>query len=276
MIQNPAIAGKSLPDIANPGTAADLLTGKQLIGPDGEVISGSMPSVAQATPSITVSSGGLITAKADQSGGKVDAGSRSATKQLTTQGGKTVTPGTSQQTAVYSGRYTTGNIYVAGDSDLKPENIKSGVNIFGVAGTLKGASEDVGSRALTENSRGNNYLEFVLPTTIKDHIPSYGPLAAVLSFDDAYAVDNLSTDDILFCAFFADVSPGTTPSYITRSLTYVNRASSASLKYQNIANGVGLKYWPNLSTGPVLEVTINSGYGFASSANGSYTLTILI
>lgn len=156
MILNPVIAGKSLPDIANPGTAADLLVGKQLIGPDGEVISGSMPSVAQATPSITVSSGGLITAKADQSGGKVDAGSRSATKQLTTQGGKTVTPGTIQQTAVYSGRYTTGNIYVAGDPDLKPENIKSGVNIFGVAGSL------VNREIHMVTMQGNNSTELLI------------------------------------------------------------------------------------------------------------------
>lgn len=70
-------------------------------------------SVEQATPSITVSSSGLITAKATQSAGLVSAGTKSATKQLTTQGAKTVTPSTSVQTAVKAGTYVTGDIKVA-------------------------------------------------------------------------------------------------------------------------------------------------------------------
>lgn len=78
-------------------------------------------------PTISVSSSGLITATS---------GDKSATKQLTTQAATTITPGTSSQTAVSSGRYTTGNIYVAGDSNLVAENIKSGVSIFGVDGSL--------------------------------------------------------------------------------------------------------------------------------------------
>lgn len=168
MIINEGRPGKKLPTLTNPGVAGDLLSGKQLIGQDGNIITGTIPSKAstdisvsgrtvtvpagyypsqarksiasatQATPSITVSSGGLITASATQSAGYVASGTKSATKQLTTQAGKTVTPGTSQQTAVASGRYTTGTVYVAGDADLVASNIKKGVNIFGVAGTYDG------------------------------------------------------------------------------------------------------------------------------------------
>lgn len=156
MILNPVIAGKSLPDIANPGTAADLLTGKQLIGPDGEVISGSMPKVKLARPLLEIDSTGTVIATVEQPGGKVDGGTTTGTLDLTTQGGKTVTPGTSQQTAVYSGRYTTGNIYVAGDPDLKPENIKSGVNIFGVAGSL------VNREIHMVTMQGNNSTELLI------------------------------------------------------------------------------------------------------------------
>lgn len=79
------------------------------------------------TPVISVSSGGLITATAN---------GESETKQLPTQAAKTVTPGTSNQTAVAAGMYTTGAVTVAGDADLVAGNIKSGVNIFGVAGTF--------------------------------------------------------------------------------------------------------------------------------------------
>ena len=99
--------------------------------------------VEQATPSITVNSSGLITASATQTAGLVPAGTTSATKQLTTQAAKTVTPTTSNQTAVSSGRYTTGAVTVAGDSDLVAGNIKKGVSIFGVTGTLETASDPV-------------------------------------------------------------------------------------------------------------------------------------
>jgi hypothetical protein len=112
----------------------------------------------QATPEISVSTNGLITATA---------GDKASTKQLTTQAAKTVTPSTSSQTAVTSGVYTTGEVTVAavptqtktvtpkvssqnvtpdsgkflskvtvnGDSNLVASNIKSGVSIFGVTGT---------------------------------------------------------------------------------------------------------------------------------------------
>lgn len=139
MIVNPVLyqQGTKLPELANPGTAADLLAGKQLVDQYGNPLTGTMPEVAQATPSISVSSSGLITANAAQDAGHVAAGTKSATKQLTTQAGKTVTPTTNRQTAVSSGRYTTGAVYVAGDANLVAGNIKSGVSIFGVTGNCK-------------------------------------------------------------------------------------------------------------------------------------------
>lgn len=62
------------------------------------------PAPSYDTPSIDVSTAGLITASAN---------GKSGTKQLTTQAAKTVTPSTSEQTAVASGRYTTGAVKVA-------------------------------------------------------------------------------------------------------------------------------------------------------------------
>lgn len=127
-----------VPDLSNPGSAGDLRNGKQLVGADGSIVTGTLPEVTQATPSISVSSGGLITASATQSGGIVEGGSKSATQQLTTQAAKTVTPGTTEQTAVASGRYTTGDVVVSGDANLVAENIAEGVSIFGVTGTHSG------------------------------------------------------------------------------------------------------------------------------------------
>ena len=152
MINNPV--RKQLPTLENPGTAIDLRSGKSLIAPDGSVVTGTLPEVEQATPSISVSSGGLITASAVQAGGIVADGTKSATQQLTTQGAKTVTPSTSTQTAVASGRYTTGAVQVAGDANLKPENIAEGVSIFGVTGTLTGGAAET----VTGTIYGGNFI----------------------------------------------------------------------------------------------------------------------
>ena len=147
MIHNPIC--KALPDLSNPGAADDLRSGKQLVGADGSIVTGNLPEVIQATPTISVSSGGLITASATQSGGIVEGGTKSATQQLTTQGAKSVTPGTTAQTAVASGRYTTGDVVVAGDANLVPENIAEGVSIFGVTGVHSGGGGDGSGIATT-------------------------------------------------------------------------------------------------------------------------------
>ena len=87
--------GIQLPTLTNPGTAADLLAGKELIDQDGNPLTGTMPS-------------------------------------LTAQ---TITPGVSDQ-IIAAGRYLTGAVTVSGDSNLVASNIKSGVSIFGVSGSI--------------------------------------------------------------------------------------------------------------------------------------------
>lgn len=87
-------------------TAETLVKGTTAHNKAGAQINGTYepPAPSYDTPGITVSTGGLITASAN---GKTN------TQQLTTQSAKTVTPSESQQTAVASGRYTTGAVLVA-------------------------------------------------------------------------------------------------------------------------------------------------------------------
>lgn len=158
--------GTQLPTLQNPGDADKLLAGYQLIDQSGQAVTGTIPSksgtdltasgatvtvpagyypdqtsksvatATQATPSVTVDSGGKITTSATQAAGYVTAGTKTATKQLTVQEAKTWTPGTSNQTLA-SGRYLTGTQTIKGDANLKAANIVKGVSIFGVTGTAE-------------------------------------------------------------------------------------------------------------------------------------------
>ena len=135
-----AIAALPEPKEEQTKTVTPTVDGVTVEPDSGKVLSkvtvSAIPTATQATPSISVSGLGLITASATQSAGYVSAGTKSATLQLDKQAGKFITPTTSQQTAVTSGKYTTGSIYVNGDTNLVSGNIKNGVSIFGVEGTF--------------------------------------------------------------------------------------------------------------------------------------------
>lgn len=156
--------------IVSPSTSSQSITADS--GYDGlsKVTVNAIPTATQATPSISVSSGGLITTSSTQSEGYVTAGTKSATKQLTVQAAQTIIPGTSNKT-IASGRYLTGTQTIKGDSNLKAENIKSGVSIFGVSGSYSGdgsstvddVSKAIIERTITEISDSNI-------RTIGDHI----------------------------------------------------------------------------------------------------------
>ena len=98
----------------------------ELIEELSTVLDGKASGGEQATPEISVSTNGLITATA---------GTKSSTYQLAFQAAKTITPGTTNQTAVAANTYVGGAITVKGDANLIAANIVSGKSIFGVSGT---------------------------------------------------------------------------------------------------------------------------------------------
>ena len=147
LVGNLADAINTIPVSADPKLQTKTVspaTSTQTVKPDSgydglsQVTVSAMPTATQATPSISVSSAGLITASATQSAGYVAAGTKKATKQLTVQAAQIITPGTTHKTMA-SGRYLTGTQTIKGDSNLVAGNIKSGVSIFGVAGTFEGS-----------------------------------------------------------------------------------------------------------------------------------------
>lgn len=127
----------------------------------------SVATATQATPSISVSSSGLITASTTQSAGYVSSGTKDATKQLSTKSATTYTPSTSNQT-ISSGYYLTGTQTIKGDSNLVASNIKSGVSIFGISGSYSGGASVV-SDVVSPNSSGQLEL-YTGKTTAPNYI----------------------------------------------------------------------------------------------------------
>lgn len=116
-------------------------------------ISGTSASVSTGTNTLTLSK--TISVTPTVSAGYVSSGtagnsSVSLTASVTTKAAATYTPGTSDQT-IASGTYLTGAQTISGDANLLASNIKSGVSIFGVAGSLTSAtvSQDASTKVLS-------------------------------------------------------------------------------------------------------------------------------
>ena len=119
--------------LALSGTAADsqVLSGQTYYNTDAKTKrTGSMTNRGAVSQSLAINGTYTIPAGYHNGSGKV-------TQSIPTQGAATITPGTSAKTAIAAGRYASGNITVEGNANLVASNIKKGVTIFGVTGTLE-------------------------------------------------------------------------------------------------------------------------------------------
>lgn len=140
--------------------AGDVLAGKVIVGPDGEPLTGTlalsgnasdgqvlsgqtyyntdaktkrtgtMPNRGAVNQSLAINGSYTIPAGYHNGSGKV-------TQNVPTKGAQTYTPGTTNQTIAAS-QWLTGAQTILGDANLKPENIKKGVSIFGKMGIFEG------------------------------------------------------------------------------------------------------------------------------------------
>ena len=105
-------------------------------------ISGTSASVSTGTNTLTLSKSVSVTPSVTAgyvSSGTAGNSTVSLTASVTTKAAATITPGTSNQ-EIAAGTYCTGKQTISGDSNLKASNIKSGVSIFGVNGSLTAAT----------------------------------------------------------------------------------------------------------------------------------------
>ena len=100
----------------------------------GDIKVSAMPTGKLSTPTINTNTGVVTSGVA--TAGYLDS-SAAKTLQLTTKSAATITPSTANKT-IAAGQYLIGIQTIQGDSNLIPENIASGVSIFGVTGTHEG------------------------------------------------------------------------------------------------------------------------------------------
>lgn len=115
-----------------PGTAeAWMIRNGKTCWVKGILVTGTMPDNGAISYSLPLNGTYKIPAGYHNGEGKV-------TQNLQTQGGWTIVPSTENQLGCPANRYCTGDIYIKGDPNLVAENIKKGVDIFGVTGTYQG------------------------------------------------------------------------------------------------------------------------------------------
>ena len=163
------ITTKSASDMTASGATVTAPAGYYATSVSKSISNGSAATPAttiSVTPAITVdTTTGIITAAVTGSqsitptvtAGYVASGtsgtvtvSGSDTEQLATKAAATITPTTSDQT-ISAGQYLLGSQTILGDANLVGTNIKSGVSIFGVAGSLTSAtvSQDASTKVLS-------------------------------------------------------------------------------------------------------------------------------
>lgn len=223
--------GETLEDMTSDATAveADVRTGKTYYS-NGEKKTGTMVDVEQATPSISISSSGLITASTTQNAGYVSTGTKNATKQLTTKGVTTYTPSASNQT-ISSGTFLTGTQTIKGDANLKASNIKSGVSIFGVAGSYSATQPTCTVTYYAENGALNVIMTDISvtnftaksATTETVQCTAGGAFSIFVKTSDAYIGDYQN-------ATFVDMYTNTSGNYTCISMKINEGATSAYIE----------------------------------------------
>lgn len=127
---------------AQPG---DVTSGALFVDSGGTLTSGTLPIVSQPTPTVSITSGGLVSAAYTPVAGRVtDTAAKSATLQIPTVTSQySIMPGADHQLISGTngmGIYFARGLRVYGDANLVASNIASGVTIFGVTGSHQGGT----------------------------------------------------------------------------------------------------------------------------------------
>lgn len=263
-----------LPAPDTEGTAAQVLAGYDLYNHNGELISGTMTNNSIGTitldqtttsytipagyhngtgkvqhttvnipdPTIIVSSGGLITASGSWTRGFTTDNSYSSTNQLSTQAAKTVTPTESSQTAVASGKYTTGAVTVAAipsdyvGSDITERSSSdltaSGATVTVPAGyypsqATKSVTTMTLPTAVSSSSVGSNKLTINRSTSVQYINIPQGYNSTASYYTISAVANGLVTAPASISGTTATVSTGTNTLTLTKTVSVTPNVTTA-------------------------------------------------
>lgn len=111
-------------------TPGNIKTGVSITA-NGKTVTGSF------TADATAAAGQILSGKTAYVNGQ------KVTGTIPSQAAQRIVPGTADKT-IAAGLYLSGQQTIAGDADLKAENIRSGMNLFGVTGSFKGDIKAIG------------------------------------------------------------------------------------------------------------------------------------
>jgi hypothetical protein len=129
---------------------ADVLSGKTFSNDSGTGKIGTMPNRGAVSQSLAVNGSYPIPQGYHNGAGQV-------AQAIPTKGAATITPSTVNQ-VIAANQYLTGAQTIAGSANLLAANIKEGVNIFGVVGTLAIGKKVATGITQPPGSSTNNYL----------------------------------------------------------------------------------------------------------------------
>lgn len=142
---------------------------------------------------------GVVRATTAQMEGYVGESNQHEILEIPTYAGATVVPGTND-VVVPAKRYLLGPVYVKGDQNLAPENIKKGKSIFGVEGTASGGSTDGASIGYETDADGKfTTLRFVNAQIV----PQYIGVAGMSGLTTLTTVDFSGSPDLRVIGAYA-------------------------------------------------------------------------
>lgn len=224
----------------------------------GEVtvnVSTSTSAGALDTPSInfdTTNGKFTATSKVKTSGYISTSETKTASYTITRYLGGEYTPTKASKTVSLTGKYCTGNVVIKGDNNLVPENIKSGISVFGVAGSYTGDGGNVISitSSRTWDSTLDSSFDYHLIAYLSIPAPAKYVMCMATSTNGTYDSSNASNPDSVEAIIFD----------VTNKTCYIRTSDSLATVETEIGGG----------THPSVIFKNDSSNGFAVFVKGTY------